>query len=260
MDFFREVRETFRDHARDDICAHLQTLGIDARMAERGRVEEKFGGEGSLGLIEIPEGPIRWVNVRKVTSIGVQGGSSTYYTQYGVPDSRLEPNFPRYRIKTVRVKTVPLVGRVVDLRWEGDDSDLGIISRLNSDAQLKQPIMESRDVTVQAHSDHRCWIISTKTRDVPSGELWNCYQTIACHLLGEWSTGHKLNIAPYFVAQRPIGDKVHYVCPRCGSLNINKAIKRMLKSQQEIEALGFKAEWYCLCFNCRCTWAEGEKQ
>jgi len=256
VEFFSGIKEDFRDKTRDNICAHLQTLGIDARIVPRGRLEEEIGGSDSLGIIAIREGPIRWVNVRKGSS--GQGGTF-YYTGYGVPDPRLEPNSPRVRIKTVRVKTSPLFGKVVDLRWEGRDSDLGIIGRLNSDAQLKQPIMESRDVTIEAVGDYGCWIISTETRD-PSGELWNCYQTIACHLLGEWSTGHKLNIAPYFIAQRPIGDKVHNVCPRCGSSNINKAIKRMLKSRQEIEALGFKAEWYCLCFNCRCTWAEGEKQ
>jgi len=50
------------------------------------------------------------------------------------------------------------------------------------------------------------------------------------------------------------------VCPQCGSSNINKAIKRMPKSRQEMEALGFKAEWECLCFSCRCSWVEKEKR
>ena len=49
-------------------------------------------------------------------------------------------------------------------------------------------IMSSRDVVVRAHGDYRCWIISMETRDVPSRELWNCYQAIAQHLLAEWSS------------------------------------------------------------------------
>ena len=188
--FFFEVKETFRDSTRDDICAGLQRLGIDARLAERGRVEEKFGGKSSPGLIEIPEGPIRWVNVRKETR---QDLPDVYYTDYGVPDPRLEPNFSKtVRIKSVRKKNFPLLGEVVDLRWEllweGEDFGLAVINRLNSDFRLKEPIMKSRDVTIDTHGDHSCWIISTKTRDPPSEELWDCYQKIAQHLLAEWSS------------------------------------------------------------------------
>jgi len=185
MDFFRNIRETFRDHARDDICAGLQRLGIDAQMAPRRGPEERVGGSGFLGVIDITEGPIRWVNVRKVThSGGPEGGGGTdYYTEYGVPDSRLGPNSPKPQIKTVRMKTFPLFGKVVDLHWKGKDFGLEIISRLNSDTSLKDPIMRSRDVTIRAHGDHSCWIISTETRDIPSGDAWNCYQAIAQHLL-----------------------------------------------------------------------------
>ena len=49
------------------------------------------------------------------------------------------------------------------------------------------------------------------------------------------------------------------VCPKCGSSNINKAVKRMPKSQQEIVSLGFKCEWECLCSNCRHEWLEREE-
>lgn len=48
------------------------------------------------------------------------------------------------------------------------------------------------------------------------------------------------------------------VCPQCGSSNINKAIQRWPKSQQEIEFWGFKCEWACLCFSCRYNWVERE--
>lgn len=191
MGFLDKVEEFFRheDKARHDIFAGLQSLGIDAQMAWRDRSEENIECgvySKSLGLIDIPQGPIRWVNVIKKTTHGPGGDSITYYIKYGVPDPKLEPDSPKYRIKTVRVKMFPLLGRVGDLRWKGKDFGLGVISRLNSDYELKHPIMKSRDLIIRAHGDHRCWIISTKTGDVPkvpSGELWNCYQAIARHLL-----------------------------------------------------------------------------
>lgn len=200
MGFFDQIRGIALDKTRDNICAGLQSLGIDAQMAERGRREEKIGGKGSLGLIDIPEGPISWINVRKETQHGGQGGRYTYdegpfndggsytdyYIEYGVPDRRLSPGHPEYRIISVRIKTPPLFDQVSDLHWKGEDFGLGIIDRLDSDISLKQPIMKSHDVIIRAHGDHMCWIISTTASEVPSGELWNCYQAIARHLLAEW--------------------------------------------------------------------------
>lgn len=62
-----------------------------------------------------------------------------------------------------------------------------------------------------------------------------------------------------YEGETPTDDKVYDVCPSCGSSNINKAVKRMPKSQKEIDTLGFKTEWGCLCFNCRFEWVEKEK-
>ena len=185
MGFFDKIGEKLRDKTRDRLCAALCAMGIDARLAERDRVEEEFGGKGSIGLIEIPEGPIRWVNVRKRGD----NGPTHYYTDYGVPDPRLEPDSQEPFMHSVREKTFLGFGQVVDVQWEGEDWGTGVIHRLNSDHQLKHPIMESHDVKIEAIGDYGCWIMSTQTRDVPSGELWNCYQVIAQHLLTDWPSG-----------------------------------------------------------------------
>jgi hypothetical protein len=57
--FFDKAKERFRDKTRDDICAGLRSLGIDAQMAERGAWQEKVRLEGwtPLGVIDIREGP-----------------------------------------------------------------------------------------------------------------------------------------------------------------------------------------------------------
>lgn len=174
--FFLGIKEAFRDHTRDDICAGLQRLGIDARIGERER-----------DMIDIPEGPIRWVNVRKEHYVNQHSSGTSYYTDYGVPDYRLASSLRGLEICSVRVKTFPIFGQVVDLRWEGKDLGLGLISRLNSDISIKRPIIESRDVTIRTHGKYnRYWIISTHTTEVPSRELWDCYQKIAQHLLAKW--------------------------------------------------------------------------
>jgi hypothetical protein len=193
---FLNIKEFCRDKTRDEICAHLQALGIDARMVERGgpeeNIERTFGlREKSLGLIHIPEGPIRWVNVWKRG--GGEHEKDHYYTDCGVPDARLPSDSPRIRINVIRKKTVPLVGKVVDLCWGGNDLGLGIINRLNSDDQLRHTIMGSHDVAIKGIGDYGCWIISAEQKyEGLSPWLWSCYQAIARHLLAEWSSSSNM--------------------------------------------------------------------
>ena len=79
-------------------------------MTMHGRAEQyiwesksKTGVElGSYGLILIPDGPIRWVNI-----IGPITGD--YYTDFGVPDTRLETKSPNVQIKSDYKKTRPLL-------------------------------------------------------------------------------------------------------------------------------------------------------
>ena len=151
-------------------------MGVDAQMAERGR-PEKQTGEGSLGVIDIGQGPIRWINMRKEE----RGETTVDFTEYGVPDSR---DFPPLKIESVRVRTVPIVGRVIDVRWEGNYLGRGIVERLGADAAIKDAIVSNRDeVTVVTRGYHRGWLIRLQTKDTPSAEQWGCYQAIAEHLI-----------------------------------------------------------------------------
>lgn len=250
--------ETFRDKTRDNICAALQRMGIDAQMVKRGRYEEGTR-TGSLGLIDILEGPIRWVNVRRVS----HGQYRTdYYTDYGVPDARLGHSSPKLRIHSVRVRSFPLFGRVIDLRWEGTDFHREIISRLSMEYSIKSPIMKSGDVTIEIHGIRKCWTISTMTSRAPSKELWDCYQTIAQHLLSAWLPADRIEVRTPLLGYTEEGmflEQPTSVCPECGSSNVTKAIKRWPRSQEEIQALGFRCEWECFCINCRYNWVEREK-
>jgi tetratricopeptide (TPR) repeat protein len=202
MGFLDKVKELFqdKDEMRNNVCAHLQKLGIDAEMAERGRAEEVINSRSDrelLGMIDIPEGPIRWVNVRKwhkwpTGSMGSRNVSD-YFLNYGVPDARLglEANAPKARMKAVRRREVPVFGEVVDVHWKGKDCGLGIIDRLNNDVLLKDSIISGPDVEISAHGRYNCWIMATSvgtTGDPPTRELWDCYQRIAQHLLGEEPT------------------------------------------------------------------------
>ena len=170
----RELGEVMSDHAREDLCEGLRAMGIDTRMEERGQREEN-SGVWSYGLIDIAEGPIRWVNV---DDTGGQERANNIAI-YGVPDSRY---LPHVQIRSVRVKT--FLRRAIDVRWKGNDLGLGIAQRLSNDEAIRGAIMATGDeVTVVAAPDHGCWLIRRKTAVTPSLEQWGCYRAIAESLL-----------------------------------------------------------------------------
>ena len=172
----------FRDHTMDDLCQHLQSLGVTAQMAERGEPEEKAVSDHgtSLGVIKIAEGPIRWIDWRTVTIPAREGAS--YFAYYGVPDSRLSSLVPaKVRIQSVRVRNFPLLGDVVDVRWEGNAPD--IVERLSRDSALKHSIMRGHDVTITSNRAHRCWVISPLEWEAPSKSHWESCLAIAELLL-----------------------------------------------------------------------------
>lgn len=202
--FFGRLREKLRDKVIDKLYDDLCALGLDARMAERRRPEEKMilNSGKSLGLIEIRDRPIHWVNVRK--HAGDQYTSDAYTNVYLVPDRRV-PREGYLELKSVRVKSVPVVGRVVDFRWEAKfvkvkiksmpvltgqsvpvKMDSNLIERLNEDAPLKESLIRLKeDITIRSLEDWG-WAISTSVKSrqpALSQEQWDRYETIARHLL-----------------------------------------------------------------------------
>ncbi len=184
---FRELKVLFSNTTREDLCAGLRTIGVDARLAERGRPEEKTSAySGSLGVIDVSEGPIRWVNV-VLWGESQESAANWYKTDYGVPDPRC---LPKLEIRSIRMRGFPKFGRVINVRWKGDDRGLGLRHRLSSDEAIRSAIMNTRDeVRVVANRDHGCWLIRRETKAAPSGEQWGCYNAIAEHLLEVHVTG-----------------------------------------------------------------------
>ena len=192
MSSFSKLRERFRDQTRDELCAHFRGLGIDAQLAPRGRAEEKIthGRGKSLGIIDVQDVLIRWVDVKR-TKVGdasdERGGViTTWHIEYGVPDSRITAGFHKVKIGIKRIKGFPLFGKVVDSKWAGEDFGLGLIGRLSHDVSQNKTIMDTDGLEIGAYPGHSCWILTVSSEDVlaPSKQEWDGYQSIASHLLG----------------------------------------------------------------------------
>ena len=175
MRIFDWLRETFRDHARDDICARLQSWGIGARLAERGR-PEVIPGHGTW-LIDIYKGPIHWVNVRG--EMVEEGGDycAVYWIEYIVPDLKLATRFLGLIAKWSRERR----------RWEGNEWSLDVTALLNGDLRLREQLRSvDTDLEIRGYPSLKCWVLSIMTESrvppLPSRDLWNCLQSVIGHL------------------------------------------------------------------------------
>ena len=190
MKFFHAIKEILRDKEKDKLCAGLRDIGLDAQMAEQGRPEEQAVGrlsrwspKISMGLIEIHGEPIRWINVVRQTS--TESAGWCYITAYIVPDPRVSS---KGHIEPVRVRNRLLFGQVIDLRWKGDLPS-EIIRRMNENVPLNQKLIRQKEyVTIYSYPKHGCWAIFPRRGvgpypPIPSQEQWDCYKTIAHHLL-----------------------------------------------------------------------------
>jgi len=183
MGLLDRAKDAFREKTRDKVFAALKRMRVPAELAESGRHEEnlKCGfGIHSLGIIDIEEGLVRWVNVR----IDLNEVS---WIDYAVPDERLSHSGREILIQAHFEKRLFGLGKVINLVWRGEDSGLGIVGRLNGDIPLKNTLMGAGidDFTITFHDKPGCWLISVAYTAPPDKALWGCYQSIAEHLLSE---------------------------------------------------------------------------
>ena len=103
------MKKVLRDKSRDDLADSISSLGVQASLAQRGRNEEKFQKfwifKRSLGIIDIADGPIRWINYLKKDQS--QHSPPKWWVVMGIPDDKLVSTRQATKIKTVRKKNLP---------------------------------------------------------------------------------------------------------------------------------------------------------
>lgn len=196
------------DSLSTKFCAMLKNWGVKARIAERVKDSAlmSISGRGTtFCIIQIEDEPIRWISIQWQEKTKMARNSSgevldTSYDrygyvassiEYGVHDPRLTKSLagellPQLKIRLVRIRILPLIGKVVNVHWKGNDVGLGVIAWLNQDASLKKSLSGSPELEITADYFHSRWIMSAKTGTLPSETLWNAYQSIARHMLAEW--------------------------------------------------------------------------
>jgi hypothetical protein len=179
------MKEIFRDKTRDNLAQNLNSLGIRADLAERGRTEEKIENswyQRSLGIIDIPEGLVRWINILKKDGSG--RSPPQWWVILGIPDERPLSNHKAVDIKTIRKKTFPLFGKVVDVTWKGNDHHTGLAEVLSNDETVKD--LAKRIGNLQIHSyakEFQGWTLQVDRRFELISQDWATIQRIVNYIL-----------------------------------------------------------------------------
>jgi len=179
------MREILRDKSRDKLAENLNSLRIRADLAERGRAEEKIENswyQRSLGIIDIPEGLVRWINILKKDGSG--RSPPQWWVILGIPDERPLSNHKVVDIKTIRKKTFPLLGKVVDVTWKGNDHHTGLVQVLSNDEAVKNLAKRIGNLTVHSYAkEFQGWTLQVDRRFKLTNQDWSTIQKIANYIL-----------------------------------------------------------------------------
>ena len=176
------MKEQLRDKSRDGLTYALNSVGVKAEMAERGRAEEKVEDSRwrrSLGVIDILEGSIRWVNILKRDA--GQHNPPKWWVVLGIPDERATSSRQQIKIKTVRKKNFPLFGKVVDVIWKGSEVDTGLVNTLTADVTIKT--LSKSVGNLEIKSQAQGWTVTVDRRFSPTNQDWETIEKVADHIL-----------------------------------------------------------------------------
>ena len=100
---------------------------------------------------------------------------------WGLPKETL---CPKIKIKTVRKKSFPLFGKVVDVNWEGDDSVSGLINTLSQDTDIKELSKKIGNLEIKSQSEEfQGWTLTSDRRFAPTNQDWAAIETVANYIL-----------------------------------------------------------------------------
>ena len=184
------IREKWRDKTRDEIASAINSLGIKTEMAERKRTEEKILNSWltrSLGIIDIPEGPIKWINI--VKKDGSDKSPPRWWIIFGIPDGRLTSNRQKIKIRTIRKKSFPLFGKIIDVTWKGNDHGTGIVDALSNDEVTDNLAERIGNLEIRTHTkEFQGWTLQVDRKlnwfePSTTSEDWQDIQKIADYLI-----------------------------------------------------------------------------
>ena len=169
----------------EELCQHLEEMGVKASLVEKGSDKEKIGlsrisGQKSEGIIALQDKNIDSINIISAAS---QYGTN-YFLDYLVKSSNITANRILKKTRLTVKKSLFLWGKVVAMEWKGDKS---LAQSLNFDYRLKDRLLQ-RDLNdfkgsigIFPEPKHGCSRIRT-SYSLPSPKIFGALDIIARHI------------------------------------------------------------------------------
>tara|TARA_B100001029_G_scaffold28637_1_gene20931 strand:+ start:2194 stop:2790 length:597 start_codon:yes stop_codon:yes gene_type:complete len=152
MSFLKKLKNNTRDKSRDIFYKHLITLGIDVSLAERGAKEEKLFNpwhRRSLGIINInSDSLISYVNIIKRDRSKDTPPRWWYY--FGIPSKTSENKSDYIEVKSTRIKSFPVFGKVKSIRWDFNANGETLAEKFTKNSEINSLSKDLGDVKVQS--------------------------------------------------------------------------------------------------------------
>ena len=152
MSFLKKLKNNTRDKSRDIFYKHLITLGIDVSLAERGAKEEKLFNpwhRRSLGIINInSDSLISYVNIIKRDRSKDTPPRWWYY--FGIPSKTSENKSDYIEVKSTRIKSFPVFGKVKSIRWNFNANGKILAGNFTKDSEINSLSMDLGNIKVQS--------------------------------------------------------------------------------------------------------------
>ena len=136
----------------DNFYKHLITLGIDVSLAERGAKEEKLFNpwhRRSLGIINIhSNSPISYINIIKRDRSKDSPPRWWYY--FGIPSKTSKNKSDYIEIKSTRIKSFPVFGKVKSIRWDYNANGEFLAEKFTKDSEINSLSMDLGDIKIQS--------------------------------------------------------------------------------------------------------------
>jgi len=175
------MREKLRDKTRDDLADHLNEIGVKATLSERQRPEEAIGKrwwKRTLGIIDIAEGPITFINVIKKDRS--KDSPPKWWIFLCIPQDKQLPKSRSVNIRTKRRKSFPIFGSVVGVEWKGKDRGSGLAKKLSDDQETDNLAADIGNIRLQTlHDEFSGWAIEIDRKIKPTKEQWASLEKIA---------------------------------------------------------------------------------
>ena len=179
------MKESLRDKTRDDLTFALNAAGVGSEMSDRGRVEEKVENswyQRSLGVIDISEGAIKWINILKKDRS--DKSPPKWWVVMGIPDDGVALNTEQIKIKTKRKKSFPLFGKVIGVTWKGKDGSTGLAKTLSDDLSTDEVAARVGNLEIKSQIEHfRGWTLTVDRKVNLTNMDWEAFKKIADYIL-----------------------------------------------------------------------------